>query len=174
MSKMIPLVNYLKKDMLFTIYKNIGIIGEKGVGKSAYVHLLQTGRCKNDYEPTVQVKISSIVVRDREEVEYIYTFWEYQEHTCLEHTCLEHIHGFLVFFDMSKKDSYEKAMILKDKVMYMYPDAVTILVGNKADIVKNAYRYEGQYIDISSTSLYKWEEPIQRLGISFFNRRTYL
>lgn len=156
--------------MIFTFHRKIVIVGEKGTGKSSYIQLLQTGRCKKDYEPTTSVDISSIVVRDGEEVEYIYSFWECVEEDMWSEQYYIGADGFLIFFDMSKKETYDRAVSLRDKLVKL---GIVILVGNKVDLV-NVYRHEGYYIAISATSLYNWEEPIQRLGISFFNRRTYV
>lgn len=160
------------------IAKKVMIVGDAQCGKTAYIRRLRSSEFKADYEPTMGVEVTPVVVRDDDGKSYVYNMWDCagnERFAGLGDGYYIGADAFLVFFDFSREESYRNALILKERIVDDYPNAHVFIIGNKIDLfAKRINRLPNFHEDvcISARSLYNWEEPLKKLGLAFFGKRT--
>ena len=149
---------------------NIQLLGDSGVGKTAYISRFVTGHFITQHVPTADatytVKFSK---KWYEPSDYFYTF------NIFEGESKHQSDGAIIMFDVTNLLSFQSALNLYTQYHALYPHNPIVIVGNKAEIrgrkrkVKNKIWYciasrKIPYYDVSAKSNYNTEKPFMMLA----------
>jgi len=145
---------------------NFSLVGLDGVGKSAFLWRMKTGKFLKDYTHEKYLT---------ESIEFFSSYGNITFH--VKEGCIsQDSHGVFVFFDICDEESYQAAENYIKAAKLILGDAIPILLcGTKSDlcldrkvpsnqiILHRKYNLLG-YIDISSRSCYNFENPFLCMG----------
>jgi small GTP-binding protein len=112
------------------------MVGLYGVGKTSLVRRYVDSIFTHDYLPTVGVQISKKTIEiDRYRVNFI--LWDLageDERHQLQDAYLRHAQAYILVADVSRMVSFERAIVLQERVESLLPKAPFVLALNKSDL----------------------------------------
>jgi GTP-binding nuclear protein Ran len=155
----------------------ICLVGDGGVGKSAFVRRHLTGEFEKKYIPTLGVEVSPLTFYTNYGI-VIFNIWDtagQEKYGGLRDGYYIKSNGAIVMFDVTNRLSYKNAENWYDDVHRVAGCAgiPTILCGNKVDIAKRQVKSNHislhrklriSYYDISARSNYNFEKPFLALA----------
>lgn len=150
--------------------QTIGIVGDSGVGKTAYINQLSSGKFSDNYTPTigiyeVQTKVPHL--------EHNQSF-RMKEISELTSEGLYGLQGIIIMFDITNIESYMNGKKWYELIRKLNTSEIPIvLVGNKLDLaqsrqvmpknIKLHRELKVSYYEISAKGMYNYEKPILSL-----------
>jgi GTP-binding nuclear protein Ran len=148
-------------------------IGDGGVGKTTYLKRLLTGNFESKYIPTMGVEVHPLVFNTNKG-NVIFNIWDVsgqEKYGGLCDSYYNNTDAFIVFFDVTSKNSYKNCKKWIEYAILKKPLATFILIGSKVNCsslnvrkvlqrnIKLHKTYNIQYYDISSKSNYNCYKP---------------
>ena len=148
------------------------IVGDGGVGKTAFVQRHFTGEFVRNYVATIGVEVSPLTFTTTKGP-VVLNVWDCagQEKFC-GLGAWEDAQGALLMFDVTSKATYRNLKYWYEKIRSVHPNIPIVLCGNKVDLPERKvrpkdiifHRQKGlQYYDISAKSNYNYEKPFAYL-----------
>jgi small GTP-binding protein len=163
----------------------IVVVGASGVGKTCIVNHLSTRTFKDESRPTIGVEFKSYTLTSEEETIKI-QIWDtagQERFRSVSKTYFRNAVGAILVFDLTQKASFEEVnMWINDLNTLCLPNAVTVLVGNKNDMVDEravseteaqewAKRYGLEYLETSARTGDHITDAFVRLGRGILRQR---
>ena len=118
------------------IYKKVCILGAPGVGKTSLIQRFVNGLFDERYLVTIGAKIDArTVVTPSGEVQLM--LWDLNGDEMFERvqtSYLRGMHGYLLVFDLTRPDTLEFALRLRETVEARGGNVPSIIIANKADL----------------------------------------
>lgn len=147
---------------------NVLLVGDAGVGKSVYMHMLETGEFEKRYIPTQ--KASTLEYRVGDKVVVLHDVMQGTWPVDAEGKVL-HMDGVVVMFDVTCMGSYKSVKEHIGRVWMQYGEIKVVVVGNKVDVRDRKVRPKfikqhitEKYYDMSAKSRYHFERPLLYLA----------
>ena len=154
----------------------IVLLGDGGVGKSAYIGRLLTGEFTKNYVATLGVEVHPLTFyTNRGKV--IFNLWDtagqekFSNNLTITRNSLEDADGIIVMFDVTSKLSYKSVEKWVQLARSIAPNAPIVLCGNKVDIADRKIKARNitahrklnlsKYIDLSARSCFNFEAPFK-------------
>ena len=149
---------------------NFIILGDAGVGKTAFINRISTGNFEKFYNPTnVSINDLQLVDFSSKSIEFGGQYFPNNfKDFVLENT---DIHFAFIMFDKSSKTSFKNIMKYYNFITTNFPNIPIFLLGNKADIPESKVHMidirnlmdtiQIPYYDISTKTNYQIQEPFQ-------------
>ena len=146
--------------------KNFIILGDAGVGKTAFINRISTGEFIKKYNPT-NVSINDLQLEEfsSKSIEFGGQFFPYNFKKNLD------IDFAFIMFDKSSKTSFKNIMKYYNFITTYYSSIPIFLLGNKADIIESKVHMidvrnltgsiQIPYYDISAKTNYQIHKPFQ-------------
>lgn len=140
-------------------------VGDRGVGKTTYLWRYTTGEFEKRYVPTRCVCATSLNWSTNKGPVNVSVWDTAGGEVKLDSGDWKAAEGFVVFFDVTKRLSYQKSMAWISEIRRRHGDVPIVLVGNKVDVVAKRYRTPvgqrqgAKYYDVSAASNYNHEKP---------------
>ena len=160
---------------------NIAVVGDSGVGKSAYIHRLTTAEFIRPHTSTVGTKVSSydhLVAREDESIEqgtsFFCNFIDINGDSPYTGSSND-IHAAIIMFDLTSMTSYNNVEAWYNAIREEHPDIPIVLVGNKLDaraarevrtedIRFHHIHHEVKYCHLSVKACYQFAKPIDTIA----------
>ncbi|RIA96063.1 small GTPase superfamily [Glomus cerebriforme] len=117
--------------------RTIAVLGSRAVGKSSLTIQFVENHFVDSYYPTIENTFNKVIRYRGQEIaaEIIDTAGQ-DEHSILNSTHAVGIHGYILVYSVTSKQSFEMVKIIRDKILtYTGTEAVPmVLVGNKTDL----------------------------------------
>jgi len=155
--------------------KKIVLIGDGGVGKTAYVKRLRTGEFEKRYIPTMGVEVHPFTYKTNR-YNRTFNFWDcagQEKYGGLQEGYWLGANGFIVMFDVTNRISWKNVPEYINKIRIDHPTTLIIICGNKIDLTSNGNNVplrvirrfcnmkNCEYYDISAKSCYNYEKPLE-------------
>ncbi|RIB03226.1 P-loop containing nucleoside triphosphate hydrolase protein [Gigaspora rosea] len=117
--------------------RTIAVLGSREVGKSSLITQFVGNRFVESYQPSVETTFRKVIRYKGHEVEAeIIDTAGQVEHSILSFTHVVGIHGYILVYSVTSKQSFEMVKIIRNKILnYSGRESVPIvLVGNKMDL----------------------------------------
>lgn len=140
----------------------IVLVGDGGVGKTAYINRLRTGDFEKKYNPTIGLEVAPLHLRTNKG-DLILNIWDCAGQSRglapADYTC--GVDGAIIMFDVGSCASYKNVDFWRAKIPVHIP---IVLCGNKCDVKERRVRpseidTDLEYYDISAKSNYNFEKP---------------
>ena len=149
------------------IYKKVCILGAPGVGKTSLIQRFVNGLFDERYLVTIGAKIDArTVVTPSGEVQLM--LWDLNGDEMFERvqtSYLRGMHGYLLVFDLTRPDTLEFALRLRETVEARGGNVPSIIIANKADLHAAAQVSTAQ---VSAAQL----EPLKSHGLTLTSSKT--
>ena len=151
----------------------IVLVGDSGVGKSAFVKRIRNGYFENKYIPTMGVEVFPFKYINNDKTNFI--LWDtagQEKYGGLKEGYYNKAFGGIVMFDTTNKISYKNVPYWIDCLRKINPNLPIVVCGNKVDIpkyrkvnfeditIQNEYK-NVKYFDLSVKSMYNYEKPFE-------------
>ncbi|KAF2637841.1 rheb small monomeric GTPase RhbA [Massarina eburnea CBS 473.64] len=117
--------------------RKIAIVGSRAVGKSSMTVQFVDGHFVESYYPTIENTFSKVIRYKNQDfaTEIIDTAGQ-DEYSILNSKHFIGIHGYLIVYAVSSKQSFEMARVIREKILnHLATDFVPlVIVGNKSDL----------------------------------------
>lgn len=133
------------------------ILGDAGVGKTAFVKRLSTGKFISYYSPTIGAEFTSVSLQSNIG-DIVFDLWEfsgYQKYSRITDKFWSDVHGCLVMFDSNDQNSYEGVVNWINRIKRVEPVVPFVICGTKGD--HNRLTNSLSYVRISSKFFYNCE-----------------
>ncbi|KAF2872762.1 ras family-domain-containing protein [Massariosphaeria phaeospora] len=153
--------------------RKIAVVGSRNVGKASLIVQFVDGHFVESYYPTIENTFSKIIRVDGQdyETEIIDTAGQ-DEYSILNSKHFIGIHGYMILYSVTSKQSLEMARVIRDKIFnHLGVDWVPfILVGNNSDVHPSqrevtpaegravALEAKGAFIEVSA----RYNENVER------------
>jgi GTP-binding nuclear protein Ran len=161
-----------------TLRLKICIVGDGGVGKTAFTKIHRTGEFKHKYVPTMGVEVHPVLYDGPYEGSFdgdiTLNMWDtagIEKYGGLNDGYYHGAHAFIVMFDVTNRQSFLNVPMWIEKVKTHDPHALIVVVENKNDlkgrkisarfIKKFQEIFPYAYFDVSSKSRWRYNDPIQ-------------
>ncbi len=146
---------------------NVLLVGDAGVGKSVYMHMLETGEFEKGYFPTQKHCTVEYELKDGTVV-VVHDVLQGTWPTDSEGKVL-HMDGVIVMFDVTCMGSYKSVKDHIARVWMQYGEIKVVVVGNKVDVRDRKVhpkfiKVQPKYYDMSVKSRYQFEKPLLYLA----------
>ena len=139
----------------------IGILGDAGVGKTAFINALKGIRFEPRYRETGICHVHTVMMGDR-----IINLWDtpgQDKYSELKYNFVGSLDAVILMFDLMSLTSFKS--IAKHWIPFVkerFGDIPVVVVGNKADC-KDRTVAPGDYIEISSKTKFNIQAPISEV-----------
>ena len=154
------------------IYKKVCILGAPGVGKTSLIQRFVNGLFDERYLVTIGAKIDArTVVTPSGEVQLM--LWDLNGDEMFERvqtSYLRGMHGYLLVFDLTRPETLEFALRLRETVEARGGNVPSIIIANKADLHTAAQVSAAQVsaAQVSTAQL----EPLKSHGLTLTSSKT--
>lgn len=154
------------------------VVGDGGVGKSAFIKRHRTGEFEKRYIATMGVEVNPLLFHTNQG-NIIFNVWDcagQEKYSGLGDGYYIGAQAAIIMFDLTSSISYKSVPGFYNDIRRICPDIPIVLCGNKVDCkqrkVKPAEiqfhrKKEIQYYDISAKSNYNFEKPFLYLARAF-------
>jgi len=148
---------------------NIMIVGDGGVGKTAFAKRFNTGHFVRQYIATQGIDVIKSGL-DSDKFNIIDTSGQ-EKFSDIPLNRLQ-IHGVIIMFDVTSKITYKNVPFWYEKVTNMFGSIPIVLCGNKVDsqyrkvkarMIDLHWKYGIKYYDVSAKSCYNYEKPFMTI-----------
>jgi GTP-binding nuclear protein Ran len=133
------------------------ILGDSGVGKTAFVKRLSTGKFISYYSPTIGAELTTVSVESNIG-DIVFDLWEfsgYQKYSRITDKFWSEVHGCLVMFDSNDQNSYEGLVNWINRIKRVDAAIPFVICATKGD--HNTVTNRLSYLRISSKFFYNCE-----------------
>jgi GTP-binding nuclear protein Ran len=147
------------------------LIGDAGVGKSAYIRRVETGNFERNYYPTVGASVHCLRF-DTNHGEFVCDVWDtagQEKFNELKSSYYTDADAAVFFFDVHSRESYKSLQEWINDFKKVNSTAKCVIVGNKVDVPERKVKaskinlHDMKYFDLSSKSNYNFEKPFSTL-----------
>jgi GTP-binding nuclear protein Ran len=145
---------------------NMVLLGDEGVGKTAWIKRIVTGRFITKYTATMGVEVTRVPYND---VTFeVYDCSGQEKFGGLRDGYIRNADVVIVFFDVTSMLSYKNVQKWINVTRNIIPDVPIIICGSKVDsprrrvkpsMIRVHLKNNCQYYDISAKSNYNFEKP---------------